>query len=92
MATSTEVDVALDAVAQLISDQREVLKKAKSNAAIASAALAAVPTTYADVVSTIQAYGTTNAHEALAKARLAKYTTEFQALKAIADGVAGITP
>ena len=92
MATSTEVDVALDAVAQLISDQREVLKKAKSNAAIASAALAEVPTTYADVVSTIQAYGTANAHEALAKARLAKYTTEFTALKSVADAVAAITP
>lgn len=92
MATSTEVDVALDAVAQLISDQREVLKKAKANAAIASAALAAVSTTYADVVSTIQAYGTTNAHEALAKARLAKYTTEFNALKTVADAVAAIAP
>ena len=92
MATSTEVDVALDAVAQLISDQREVLKKAKANAAIASAALAAVSTTYADVVSTIQAYGTTTAHEALAKARLAKYTTEFNALKTVADAVAAIAP
>lgn len=92
MATSTEVDVALDAVAQIISDQRAVMLKAKSNAQQASDALDGLATNYADVIATVQSYGTSNAHEALAKARLAKYTAEFQALKTVADGVAGITP
>lgn len=92
MATSTEVDVALDTVAAIISEQREVMKKSKSNAQNASAALGALSADYADVIATIQAYGTANAHEALAKARLAKYQAEFTALKAVADNVAAINP
>lgn len=92
MATATEVDVALAAVAEIITAQRAVLKKAKSNAQLASDALVALSTDHADVISTINAYGTTNAHEANAKARLAKYVSEYQALKTIADGVAAITP
>lgn len=92
MATSTEVDVALDAIAESISAQRQVMLKAKSNAAGASAVLGGLAATHADVITTIQGYGTSNAHEALAKARLAKYSTEYNALKTVADGVAGITP
>lgn len=92
MASYSEVKAGLDDVAGIIREQRAVMAKAKSNAALASAALAAVPTTYADLVSTINGYGTANAAEALAKADLAKLTTEFQALKTLADQVAAITP
>ncbi len=90
MATYSEVKVGLDAVAAIISEQRAMMTKVKSNAALASSALAAVPTDYADVVATIQAYGTANAAEAAAKAELAKLTTEFNALKAKADQAAAL--
>lgn len=92
MASYSEVKAGLDHVATVIRDQRAVMLKSKSNAALASAALGALPTEFADVVATINAYGTANAAEALAKADLAKLTTEFQALKTLADQVAAITP
>lgn len=88
MATYSEVKHGLDAVAGVISDQRAVMVKVKSNAALASSALDALATDYADVVATINAYGTTNAAEAAAKAELAKMVAEYQALKAVADQVA----
>ena len=88
MATYSEVKHGLDAVASVISDQRAIMVKVKSNAALASSALAALPTDYADVVATINTYGTTNAAEAAAKAELAKMVAEYQALKSIADQVA----
>lgn len=92
MASYSEVKAGLDEVARIIREQKAVMLKAKSNAGLASAALAGLPTEYADVISTINAYGITNAAEALAKADLAKLTTEFQALKTLADQVAAITP
>ena len=92
MASYSEVKAGLDDVATLIRDQKAVMLKAKSNASGASTALAEVPTKYADLISTINAYGTSNASEALAKAELAKLTTEFQALKTLADQVAAINP
>lgn len=92
MATATEVDVALDAIAQIISEQRTVMNKAKSNAQLASDALVALTNDYADVIATVQAYGTTNAFEAASKARFNAFVTEYQALKSVADGVAAITP
>lgn len=90
MATYSQVKSALDEVAATIRDQRSVMEKVKSNAGSASTELAALPTTYADVVATINAYGTANASEALAKAELAKLQAEFQALKTTADNVAAI--
>jgi hypothetical protein len=90
MATSSEVKAGLDAVAGIISEQRQVMLKVKSNAQIASDSLAALASDYADVVSTIQAYGTSNAFEALAKAELAKLTAEFTALKGKSDAVAAV--
>lgn len=92
MASYSEVKAGLDDVAQIIRDQKAVMLKAKSNAALASAALGGLATTYADLIATINAYGTANAAEALAKADLAKLVTEFGALKALADQVAGIAP
>lgn len=92
MATYSEVKAGLDAIALSISEQRAVMTKVKSNAAIASAELAALATTYADVVATINTYGTTNAAEAAAKAELGKLVAEYTALKGVADQVAAITP
>lgn len=90
MATYSEVKAGLDAIASSISEQRAVMNKVKSNAAIASAELAALAATYADVVATINAYGTANAAEAAAKAELAKMVAEFTALKAKADQAAAL--
>lgn len=90
MATFSQVKVALDDIAGKINSQREAMKKAKSNAAGASQALAAIQTDYADVITTINSYGTINAAEAAVKAEFAKMVEEFGTLKTVADGVAGI--
>lgn len=90
MATTSEVKVGLHAIAQIISEQRDVMKKVKSNAGLASTALGAVPTDFADVIATINGYGTADAFEAVAKAEFAKLTTEFLALKDDADAVAAV--
>lgn len=92
MASYSEVKAGLDAVAVTIRDARSELLACKSKSASISETLNALPTAYADVVATVNAYGTSNAAEANAKAELAKLTTEFQALKTIADGIAAITP
>ncbi|TIL79327.1 MAG: hypothetical protein E5Y89_12855, partial [Mesorhizobium sp.] len=81
-------EVGMAAISQRLSDQRQVMLKVKANASAASAALAAITTDYAAVISTIQAYGTSDAYEAGTKAKLAKMTTEYNALKAVADAVA----
>lgn len=88
MASYSEVKAGLDDVAGIIREQKAVMLKVKSNAALASTSLADLATTYADVVATINAYGTANAAEAAAKAELAKLVTEYTALKGVADQVA----
>lgn len=92
MSTSSQVKAALDEIASLIREQRAVMEKVKSNAALASAALAAITTDYADVIATIDAYaaGSADYFERLSKAEKAKLATEFTALKADADAVAAI--
>jgi hypothetical protein len=80
MATSSEVKTGLDAIASVISEARNVVLKAQTNTDGAVASLNALPTEYADVIATINAYGTVDAFEALSKAELAKLTTEFNAL------------
>lgn len=90
MATTSEVDVGMNAIANILTEQRQVMLKAKQNASNASAVLAALPTTHADVIATINGYGTSNAYEAAVKAKLAKMTTEFTALKSKADAVAAV--
>lgn len=92
MATYSEVKTGLDAIAAVIAEQRAVMGKVKSNSALASTTLADLATDYADVVATIQGYGTADAAEAAAKAELGKLVAEFTALKGVADQVAAITP
>lgn len=92
MATSSEVSVGLAAIAAIISEQRQVLLKAKANGTSASEALGAIPTQFADLVTTIQGFGTSNAFEANAKAKLGKFAAEYNALKVVADAVAAISP
>lgn len=92
MASYSEVKAGFDEIAVIIRNARTELLACKSKSAGISEVLDALPTTYASLVATVQAYGTSNAAEANAKAELAKFMTEFQALKAIADGIAAITP
>jgi hypothetical protein len=92
MASASQVKAGLDEIASLIREQRAVMEKVKSNAAIVSAGLAAIPADYADVIATIDAYaaGSTDYFERLAKAEKAKLAAEFTALKADADAVAAV--
>lgn len=90
MATTSEVEVGLAAIAQRIFDQRQTMVKVKANATSASVNLAAIPTDFSDVIATVNAYGTANAYEAAIKAKFAKMVTEYNALKADADGVANV--
>lgn len=87
MSTTSEVSVAMDQIAQRIYDQRQVALKIKQNASNASVSLAAIPTDFAAVIATVQAYGTADAFEAAAKAKLAKMTTEFNSLKTVIDAI-----
>lgn len=89
MATTSEIDVGMDAIAQRIYDQRQVMLKVKQNATNASTALAAIPTDFAAVLAAVNAFGTSDPYEAATKAKLAKLTTEFNALKTVTDAVAG---
>lgn len=95
MATSSEVKAGLDDISTEIRQLRFEMKRCKISITNAKNGLTNLPTKYADVVSTVQAYGTANAFEALSKAELAKLTTEFQALLAAVttadDGLASIT-
>ncbi|MER8567621.1 hypothetical protein NKH85_17095 [Mesorhizobium sp. M0924] len=90
MATTSEVEVGMSAIAARLSEQRQVMLKVKANAGTASTALAAIPNDFADVIATVTAYGTSNAYEGTIKAQLTKMTTEFNALKAKADAVAAV--
>lgn len=90
MATASEVKTGLDAVAAAIRAVRQSMLTVKATGVSVSADLGGLSTEYADLIATINAYGTTNAFEALAKAELAKLTSEFNALKAVSDAVAAI--
>lgn len=89
MATSSQVKSGLDAVTEIIKEAHATIAKAQSNTALAVADLNAIPTEYADVLATINGYGTTDAFEALSKAELAKLTTEFSALVAAGTAIIG---
>lgn len=80
MATSSEVKTGLDAISAVIANARKTVLKAQTDTFGAVDALNSLPSQFADVINTINAYGTADAFEALSKAELAKLTTEFLAL------------
>jgi wyosine [tRNA(Phe)-imidazoG37] synthetase (radical SAM superfamily) len=90
MASYSEVKKDLDEVAGIIREQKAVALKIITNAQNGSDILDDVPTRFAATIEAINAYGTQNAAEALAKAELAKMTAEFTALKNILDQIAAI--
>ena len=90
MATSSQVKAGLDDIATAIRAAREQMIGVQGMASSVSANLAGLATDYADVAATIQAYGTTNSFEALAKAEMAKLLAEYTALKGHADTVVAL--
>jgi hypothetical protein len=88
MATSSEVQLGLAGIAAAASMQRKRLEMALATAGDASEILGGLLAANADIVATIGAYGTTDAFEAYAKARLAKLSAELDTLKAAADTIA----
>jgi hypothetical protein len=85
MATTSEVKAGLDDIAKAIRAERQAMKSAKARMVAGRGNLDQIPTVFSDVLATINAYGTTNAFEALAKAEFAKLATEFVALRGAAD-------
>ncbi|MCR4341692.1 MAG: hypothetical protein NUW01_17590, partial [Gemmatimonadaceae bacterium] len=85
------IEVSLAAVSALIAEQRAVIVSGKAKATAASVALAEIPTKFADVIATVQAFGTGNAYEANVKAKFAKLATEYAALKTSADNIVAVT-
>lgn len=89
MASASEVKAGLDQIALSIRNARASVAGAISAASAASTDLDSLPTTFGDVIATVQGYGDEDAFEAVAKAELAKLTAEFVALKGASDGIAG---
>ena len=92
MATSSEVKAGLDAIALTILNNRSSMVAVKASSANVSANLNGLASAYGDVIGTINGYAvdTTNVFELVAKAELAKLTTEFVALLAGADAAAAV--
>ena len=81
MATISEVEAALDDVSRTIITERQQLKNAKARMTTGEGNLNSIPTVFADAIATINAYTGSDPVVLLAKDKLAKLTTEFQALK-----------
>ena len=94
MATSSDIKAGLDDVSFTIRDIRNQMKQIRANIGVAKTTLTNIPTTFADLKTTIDGFAanTTNQFEALAKAELAKLTTEYGALRtAIITAESGFT-
>lgn len=87
-ATPSEVKAGLDAVSEVIAEQRNLVETAQQVLANVVQVLDEVPTEYADVIAQIDLYAPTGAFEELAKDELSKLTAEFQALRAKAQAAA----
>ena len=74
----------LDSIAKVIATERAAAKQAKARITAAKSILNALPTTFSEVLTTINAFTPTGPFEELAQDELAKLTAEFQALKAAA--------
>lgn len=81
MATASEVKAGLDDIATKIRNVRQKAAQAKAAITAGDAELADIPTTFADLIATIDAYGTSDTFEALSKAEKAKLQSEFSALR-----------
>ncbi len=82
MSTPTQVDAALNAVAQTISGSIRQRAVAKDNLRVARNQLNSIGTVYADEIAEIQSYAPTGEFESLAKDRFAKFSAEKASLQA----------
>ena len=88
MSTTAQVNISLDEIEKVINSMRGQGTQAKAALVNANAQLGALATTYAAIITAINAYTPDGALETLQQDRLAKLITEFTALKAeIASGV-----
>jgi flagellin-like hook-associated protein FlgL len=91
MATYSEVKKGLDDIATTIQNGQKTFDRAKAAISNVSGDLAAIPTTFADVIATIEGYTPTGAFETLTKDERSKLQTEFQALKSKVDALIATT-
>lgn len=92
MATTSEVKSGLDQIANAIMAQRKAIKSAITAAAGAETILNDLPTAFADVIATVQAYDASDAFESTAKAEFDRLVAEFTALVAVAHTISTQTP
>lgn len=81
MATASEVKAGLDEISAIIKQSKEMLTQAKESIAERETALLALPTTFDDLITTVNGYLPDGAFETLSKDELALLTTEFVALR-----------
>lgn len=82
----SEIKSGLDDIAVTIRNARSRLLQAKANIQNTYAELNSIPTTYASLISAIDAFVPTGAFESLAKDEKSKLTSEFIALRNDASG------
>lgn len=81
MATTSEVIAGLNDIAVVIRDHRQKAKQCKTQLLASHAALVALPTTFTDVINTIDGYTPNGAFEEQAQAEKAALQAEFVALR-----------
>ena len=81
MATTSQIKTQLDRISAVIEQAKVDRANGKAQIARAQSQLAAIPTSYADLIATINAFTPTGAFETLAKDEKAKLQTEFVALQ-----------
>lgn len=82
MATTSTVKAGLDDVSTTIRNARKRLSQSKAAITAAKNELAAIPTTFADVIAEIDGYAGDDAFESLAKSEKDRLAAEFSALQA----------
>lgn len=91
MATTSEVKAGLDDISRSIRDSRQAYARAKASIEAARNQLSAIPTTFSDVIQTIDAYAGADPFEALAQDEKAKLAAEFSALQTEMDALINST-
>lgn len=88
MATVTEVEKALDEIAHIIPTSRQNLVAARVQFQTQATNLGALPTRYADMIATVNAYPADGTmFEQMMKAKLAAYVAEYTPLLGEANTV-----
>jgi len=81
MATTSEVKAGLDDISQMIRTARQAFAQSKARIQASRNDLANIPTTFSDVLATIDGYAGSDTFETLTQDEKAKLSTEFVALR-----------